>query len=203
MAASDPSPPPEGASSHLPNGALSRTRRESTEQGAAGAWQRRRGRGGGASLPAEGLETYPPEGSQSGAKGCSPTAPPRVSPAAHWPHTSEPRPLATPPRGSPSCLGTPRPGRQGYCISWVLPKEGSEARGPRVTARRLAASYGGPPAPVLRFPRPVLRVDCTSATTTQGWARGQRCPRTQALAKETLFCAKVTLLFLIMKIAGN
>lgn len=51
-------------------------------------------------------------------------------------------------------------------------------------------------------PSPPRGVESGGRKVNRG-SRSQRCPRAQGLTKETSFYTKVTLLFLIMKIAGN
>lgn len=135
---------------------------------------------------------------------------PTQSRPPHWPRTSKPalraRPAARarPAPASHLPASTPHAPRVTEPLSQLLgPSERrkrclkTQGNGAKTSNLRQAARTS-PAAPA-----PILHGDCQRSRTTQGGALSQRCPRTQALAKERAFCTKVTLLFLIMKIAGN
>lgn len=90
----------------------------------------------------------------------------------------------------------------GLRSSWVPLREGSDAREWRAVARRRATSVMSLPH-LLRPLRLLPPQRLPQVEDHPGRARSQRCPRAQGLTKETSFYTKVTLLFLIMKIAGN
>lgn len=152
---------------------------------------------------AKGLETGPASPPQaSGLPGPAPHSPARRIGHAPQSPALRARPAARAHR-SPSCLQTPRPRGTEPFLQLLGPSQrrkrclktqGNDAKTSNL--RQAARTFPAAPAPILHG-------DCQRSRTTQGGARSQRCPRTQALAKERALCTKVTLLFLIMKIAGN